>query len=300
MPSPLLVAELASAAELRERLPESLRWVRRARPALGTIVEISVNDPRRERQLHTAIDAAFASIERVHDLMSYQAPDSTLSHLNRDAVRGAQQVDPYTYAVFAAALQMAASSSGAFDPCIAPRLEEWGLLPRAEVPVDPAGNWRDVELLPGHRIRYARAVRVDLGGIAKGYAVDLAVRNLQESGIENIIVNAGGDLRVVGSHTHSVRLRHPLAPLHSAHTLTVCNTALATSADYFSRRASASGAVSALVNPRNRKPYLGGRSVSVRAENCMSADALTKVVMFAPTAIAETVLTDYKARAFVI
>ncbi|MEP6883844.1 MAG: FAD:protein FMN transferase [Gammaproteobacteria bacterium] len=293
-------AEPGAGAAPRGRPNELQHWVRRARPTLGTIVEISVGDRRREPQLHVAIDAAFASIERVHDLMSYQAPDSELSRLNREAVRGAQQVHPDTYAVFEAALRAATSSAGAFDPCIAPLLEEWGLLPRIQSTVNPVGDWRDIELLSGRRIRYARPVRADLGGIAKGYAVDSAVRSLQQYGIEDIVVNAGGDLRVAGPHCHSVQLRHPLAPRHSAHSVAICNTALATSAIYFSRRKGSTDEVSALVDPRDGTPYLGGRSVSVRADDCMTADALTKVVMFAPTALAEYVLAYYQAEAYVI
>ena len=281
MPSPSQAAERGTRA-----------WLRRARPSLGTIVDISVNDRRRDSQLHAALDAAFTDIERVHALMSFQAPNSELSRLNRDAAVGPQQVDPHTYAVFQAALRMAALSGGAFNPCIAPRLEEWE--------ADFANSWRDIELLPGGQIRYARPVRVDLGGIAKGYAVDLAVRSLRRSGIENIVVNAGGDLRVAGPESHDVRLRHPSAPLCSAHTAALRNAALATSAGYFSRRASVAGEVSALVNPRDGTPYLGKHSISVRAENCMTADALTKVVLFAPPAIAETVLDEFDAEAYVI
>ncbi len=283
-----------------ERPRGTRAWLRRARPSLGTIVEISVNDRRRDSQLHAALNAAFTDIEQVHALMSFQAPDSELSRLNRDAAVRPQQVDPHTYAVFQAALRMAALSGGAFNPCIAPRLEEWGLLPRLEAPADFANDWREIELLPGARVRYARPVRVDLGGIAKGYAVDLAVGSLRRSGIENIVVNAGGDLRVAGPESHDVRLRHPSAPLYSAHTAGLRNAALATSAGYFSRRASVAGEVSALVNPRDGTPYLGGRSISVRAENCMTADALTKVVLFAPPAIAETVLDEFNAEAYVI
>jgi thiamine biosynthesis lipoprotein len=223
--------------------------------------------------------------------MSFQSPDSELSRLNRDAAVRPQQVDPHTYAVFQAALRIAALSGGAFNPCIAPRLEEWGLL---------ANRWRHIALLPGGRIRYAGPVRVDLGGIAKGYAVDLAVRSLRRAGIDNMVVNAGGDLRVAGPESHDVRLRHPSAPLGSAHTAALRNAALATSAGYFSRRSSATGDVSALVNPRDGRPYLGGRSISVRAGNCMTADALTKVVLFAPPATAEIVLDEFNAEAFVI
>jgi thiamine biosynthesis lipoprotein len=252
------------------------------------------------RELHAAIDAAFACIERIHCLMSLQMPDSELQRLNREAAHNAQTVDPHTYAVFEAALRIAALSNGAFDPCVAPLLEEWGLLPAAGPPCDPAADWRAVELLTGGRIRYARPVRVDLGGIAKGYAVDLAVRSLQGNGLAHIIVNAGGDLRVAGAETHCVLLRTPSQPLRTEHSLPLSDGALATSANYFSRRSNSTTTVSALVNPSDRSPYLGPRSVSVRAADCIVADALTKVVLFAPSEVAETVLAGFDAKAYVI
>jgi len=129
MPSPSQVADFGPGpgpgcvAVHDERASGTRAWLRRARPSLGTIVEISVNDRRRDSLLHCALDAAFTEVERVHALMSFQAPNSELSRLNRDAAAGPQQVDSHTYAVFQAALQMAALSGGAFNPCIAPRLE---------------------------------------------------------------------------------------------------------------------------------------------------------------------------------
>ena len=275
-------------------------WIRRARPVLGTLVSIGVADPRPAHQVHAAIDEAFAGVERIHRLMSLHMADSELVQLNREAARYPQSVDPHTYAVLETALHIAAMSEGAFDPCIAPRLEEWGLLPRGESPCDPAANWRDIELLPDQRVRYARPLRVDLGGIAKGYAVDLAVRILQADGVQDIIVNAGGDVRVAGADTHCVRLRSPSDPSRSGHALALRNTALATSATYFSRRASSNACVSALVDPRDGTPYLGRHSVSVRAADCSIADALTKVVLFAPREIAEAVLANFDAQAYVI
>jgi FAD:protein FMN transferase len=286
---------------LRRRSPQTASvWVRRARPVLGTLVAISVADRRPTRQLHAAIDLAFGCMERIHRLMSFQMPGSELQRLNREAARHPQIVDPHTYAVFETALRIAALSDGAFDPCVAPRLEEWGLLPHGESPCEPAANWRAIELLSGERIRYASPVRTDLGGIAKGYAVDLAVQSLQANGLEHIIVNAGGDLRVAGPNVHCVRLRSPSQPSRSRHALVLCGAALATSANYFSRRASSAARVSALVNPRDGTPYLGARSVSVRATDCMVADALTKVVLFAPSEIAETTLASFDAQAYVI
>ena len=105
--------------------------MRRARPLLGTIVDIRVAGPFAEKTLHSAIDAAFAAVERVQSLMSYHDPASELSRLNRKAASREQQIDDETYAVLEAALRFAALSNGAFDPCIGERLEKWGSCRRA-------------------------------------------------------------------------------------------------------------------------------------------------------------------------
>ncbi len=162
------------------------------------------------------------------------------------------------------------------------------------------GSWRDVQLIDSDRVRCARPLRLDLGGIAKGYAVDCAVHALQRTGIEKILVNAGGDLRIAGPWEQRVRLRHPQAPHLAAGVLTLRDAALATSAAYYSRRLLGSGEVSALLDPRRALPYLGHHSVSVRAPDCMSADALTKVVLFAPPKCAEQALAACSAQACVL
>jgi thiamine biosynthesis lipoprotein len=273
-----------------------LGHVRRARPLLGTRVEIVVKGRGTDTGLHTAVDAAFARIGQVHALMSYQDPDSDLSRLNRGALKGPQWVNAHTYRVCEAALQIASLSEGAFDPTVAPQLESCGLLPPSELPWDRSASWRDIELSGGERVRFHRPLRLDLGGIAKGYAVDLAVSELQRFDLETVLVNAGGDLRLAGRLPQWVHIRHPQHPLRSAHMLALQNAALATSAAYFSRR----GAASALVNARSGTPYLGDRSVSVRANECMAADALTKVVLFAPESVASACLAAYAAQAYIL
>ncbi len=288
--------------------------VRRARPLLGTLVEIraasiptSDLDPghaaREEARLHAATDAALDQIDRVHRLMSYHDPDSELSRLNRCEPGRAQLVDPHTYHVVTAAVEFARLSGGAFDPCIADTLTEWGYLPDTAGSCTRASHvasWEDIELLAGNRIRLKHPVRMDLGGIAKGYAVDLAVRTLQSANVTEILLNAGGDIRVSGTRTHEVFLRHPLAPTTGVHPLQLRNGALASSAAYFSRRSSGNGYVSALVDPRTQAPYIGDDTISIRADDCMTADALTKIVLFAPRVIAERMLDEFRAEAFVL
>ncbi len=275
--------------------------IRRARPLLGTLVEIRASAAGPQAFLQSAIDAAFAAVERVQRLMSFHDADSEVSALNREALSQPLRVDVQTWAVLAVAQRLSQLSGGAFDIAVGAHLQDWGYLPPtpAPAPVACAGNWADIELLDDARVRFHRPLRIDLGGIAKGYAVDCAIAVLQQAGIETALVNAGGDLRALGEHAQSVQLRHPQHPALAAHALTLCNEALATSANYYSRRTSAVGEVSPLLDPRSRQPWLGSASVSVRAADCMSADALTKVVLFAAPELAERVLAAYDAQAYV-
>src|SRR6185437_15929493 len=108
------------------------------------------------------------------------------------------------------------------------------------------------------------------------------------------------DMRVAGERSHNVGLRHPQTPTATLNPVQLRNNALATSAAYFSRRFSGGRTVSALLDPRSREPYAVDNSVSVRARDCMTADALTKVVLFAPASTAERVLEHCGAEAFVL
>jgi FAD:protein FMN transferase len=274
--------------------------VRRARPTLGTIAQITVQAPLPLAQLQSAVNAAFAEIALVHSLMSWHDPDSELSRLNRDAADSVQPVHSHTRNVLEAALKFARLSAGAFDPCVAGCLARWGLLPSpasptrsSKLPADTA-SWADVEL-SAQGVRFHRPLWLDLGGIAKGYAVDLAIEHLLRLGISEIVVNAGGDLRVAGARPHSAGIRHPQRAHDLVHELSLTNEALATSSGFESRRMTAQGPVCALVDPATGRAYAGHDSVSVRAASCMSADALTKVALFAPASVAERVFESCHA-----
>ena len=285
MPSPSQVIEAPAAP------PAVARTVCRARALLGTRVEISVQADAPHSRLHAAIDAAFAEIERIHRLMSCQHAHSELSLLNRTAHRAAVPVGADTFAVLQRALQFARSSDGAFDPCVGGALERSGMLPLLDGPTPPGARWPDIELLDGRCVRFARALRLDLSGIAKGYAVDLAVECLQRSGMQSVLVNAGGDLRVAGPEAFQIGLRDPRDPARIAHALDLRQGALATSAIY-------EQAPGTLLDPRDDRRYRTCGSISVRAARCMDADALTKVVLFAPASLAEKVLAQFDAMAF--
>lgn len=274
--------------------------LRRARPLLGTFVDIQARGELREAELMQAIDAAFEAVETIHHALSVHDPDSVASRLNRDAHRQPQHPGEPLLSVLRAALDIAARSEGAFDVVVGARLQALGLLPAFEDALAESPSWRDITIDADGGVRFARPLRLDFGGIAKGHAVDCAITALQAAGVTQALVNAGGDLRVLGLEPQTIQIRDPRQPTHLLQALQLADGALATSASYYSRREQAGQAVSALIDPRSGAAWLGGDSISVIAPRCLHADALTKVVLFAEPALAARVLERYSAQALVL
>ncbi len=274
--------------------------VRRARPLLGTIVEVCIEDAPPGVDARRAIDAAFAAVARVQALMSYHDPASEVSRINREAAAAAVEVSADTWRVLQAALVFSRASEGLFDVTVAPTLAALGFLPRhADQPrADARASWRDIELRPDRRVRLQRRLRIDLGGIAKGYAVDCAIDALRGHGVQTASVNAGGDLRFLGALPRTLHLRHPAQPT-TLLPLALHKPAAATSAGYFRQRQRAGRDITPLIDPRSRRPCTGRLSVTVSAADCMSADALTKVV-HADAAAAPALLRRFNAEAHVL
>lgn len=271
--------------------------VRRAQPWLGTLVEISASGG----QAAPAVAAAFRVIAEVHRLMSYHDPDSDVSRINRDGARQAVAVHPWTWQVLAAARTFSLASAGLFDITVAPVLARLGYLPRH--PGFPRcsgqGDWRHVELLPGHRVRLGRRVRIDLGGIAKGFAVDQALEVLRAHGMASARVNAGGDLRLFGPAWQPLYVRHPAAPTQLVPVTELRAGAAATSAGYFTARRVHGVCVTPHIHPHRRQALAPACSVTVLAPDCLTADALTKIVL-ADRAAARPLLARFAARAIVL
>jgi thiamine biosynthesis lipoprotein len=148
-------------------------------------------------------------------------------------------------------------------------------------------------------VRYARPLCVDLGGIAKGYAVDVAIAALRAHAVTSARVNAGGDLRVIGPEAEPVHVRTGgpngvLMPLAS-----VVDGAVATSAFAGARRRVAGRWITPLIDPRPGLPVMSTRTVSVIAPTCMVADALTKVVALRGAA-ASPALARHDAAAIIL
>lgn len=264
---------------------------------LGTFVEMSVVGAG-----SAAIEAAYDAIAKVQASMGYHDPASELSGLNRDAARWAVRMSPDLGRVVRAATTLAAESGGAFDPTVAPILAGWGLLPRLanRTGTERCATWRDVEIVGRTQIRFRCPLHLDLGGIAKGFAVDRAIEALRKRGALAGIVNAGGDLRAFCADPWPILIRDSKRPHGHAAELLIQNAAIATSGHYFSRKRWRGQWVSALVDGSDRRPHgAGRRSVTVQAPSAMLADALTKVV-FALGCEAEGILHRHAARALVL
>ncbi len=250
--------------------------MRACRPLLGTYVEIRVDHPDADAAA-VAVDAGFAAISRVQSLMSAFAPDSDLGRINRLAHREPVAVDPWTLEVLELALALHGDSGGLFDCGVAPHPVERDWLPATQAA--PAGSTlAKLHFTDDGGVACGAPTRLDLGGIAKGYAVDRAAAAILAAGANGGTINAGGDLRVFGDAEEAIHLRDPGDPqrLHFAGLLR--DGACATSATYYSRRRHAGREVSALVDPRTRRPLATRRSFTVIAPRCAVADALTKVL----------------------
>lgn len=242
---------------------------------LGTLVAIRVYDLP-EAHAHPAIDAAFAEIAATHRAMSFHEPDSDVSRLNREAYCRPVRINPHTRVVLQLARYFADATDGAFDITTAAQLVAWGLLPRPEsfLPPDPQASWRDIEFGPEGSVRFRRPLWIDLGGIAKGYAVDRAVACLSRHGVRRCCVNAGGDLRVVGASCERIGLRAGGRPTPLVAVLELENGSLASS-----RECSADAVPGTHVDGISRRPVGRGAFACVIAESCAVADALTKAVL---------------------
>lgn len=255
--------------------------IERCQPLLGTFVRIRVRGLSPMRA-HGAVDAAFAEIAEVHRLMSFHEVGSDVWRLNRDAHRQPVAVDPRTYEVLLRAGEIARASDGVFNISVAPTLVAAGALPHPGGPEpDPRGDWRGIELLPRYRVCFRRRLWIDLGGIAKGYAVDRAMAVLKAQGVSRACVNAGGDLRVMG------RERVRLAPDH-------CTMGEVAEVEIEDGAIASSSGGPMHITPHGRRAQF----VCVAAPSCIAADALTKVVM-ARGACSTAMLTRSGARALV-
>ncbi len=247
----------------------------RCQALLGTFVEIST-----DQDDSRAVNKAFAAVKQVQNLMGFHNPLSELSQINRWAHQVSLELHPWTAQILKVAQEIHKQSNGLFNCGIGHRLVVAGLLPRhIDLSRHKFGGIEDIYFLDSQLISSAKPLCLDLGGIAKGFAVDKAVESLISSGIKSGCVNAGGDLRVFGDIPKAVQIRNPSLPNQLIDIGSLQNGAIATSGLYFANRDQQQ---SHIINPLAQKEsevhmdFSG--SYSILAHECVYADALTKVL----------------------
>jgi thiamine biosynthesis lipoprotein len=263
-------------------------WLCGEEAIMGTAVRVELWSEERAAG-QAAIAAVMAEMHRIDDTMSPFKPQSELSRVNREAARQAVPVSPALYDVIARSIEFSRLSDGAFDITFASVGHLYDYRQRIR-PSEPelarareAIGWRNLELEPrSSTIRFARpGVRIDLGGFAKGLAVDNGAAILRTRGIRNAIVTAGGDSYILGDRRGrpwTIGIRDPRDAGRMAAVLPLRDVALSTSGDYERYFDQDGVRYHHLIDPATGRSPDGVRSVTVIARDGLTSEALTKCV----------------------
>jgi thiamine biosynthesis lipoprotein len=261
-------------------------WHQREEAIMGTriAVDLWADDAAKGE---AAIDAVMAEMRRIDELMSHYKPTSQISRINAHAADEPVVVDVELFDLLETALHFSEITDGAFDITYA----SVGYLydyPRHVKPTEaqiksalPGVNWRHVHLdEAAHSVRFERpGMRIDVGGIGKGNAVDRGIGILQGLGIKHAEVTAGGDTRIIGDHMGKpwiVGIRHPDDKTKIITRIPLVDTAMSTSGDY--ERYFDEGGVRYhhIIDPHTGRSASKVRSATILGPTATETDGLSK------------------------
>ena len=228
--------------------------------------------------------AAFDEMKRIEKLMNVHDPESEISRVNKLADKPPVKVSKEIFMVLKEALEYSRLTSGTFDVSIRPLSRLWGEKGKLkEVPEAreiekklPLVNYKNIILNERNQtIEFERKrMAIDLGGVAKGYAVDQAIEVLKKRGIEAALINAGGDIRVMGKRAWKVGLQHPRKGNEVLAVIRLKDQAIATSGDYQRYFIKEGKRYHHIINPETGYPAIECMSVTIIASQAIQADIL--------------------------
>jgi len=263
-------------------------WYSRDEAIMGTAIRVELWCEDRTRA-DAALAAVMDFMHHVNDTMSPYKPESLLSQINRDAARVAVPLSAELYGLLERALDFSRLSGGAFDITYASvgRLYDYrsgtrptqAELAQARAAVGYEGLQLDAQ---ARSVRFARpGMAIDLGGFAKGYAVDEGARILRAHGIAHAIVTAGGDSHVLGDRRGrpwTIGVADPRRPGELAAVLPLQDVAVSTSGDYERYFEEGGTRYHHILDPRTGCSPDGLRSVTILAPDGLTSEALSKSV----------------------
>ena len=255
---------------------------------MGTVVRVELWQED-ETNANAALRAVMDEMHRVDANMSPFKPESELSRINREAALKPLAISQEMFDLIALSIDFSKLSGGAFDITFSSVGYLYDYREHIK-PTDaeiakalPGVNYRHLQLDRKRRtIHFARAgVRIDLGGIAKGYAVDNCIAILKKRGITNAIVTAGGDSRLLGDRRGrpwNVGIRDPRQHDGVVTVLPLANVAISTSGDYERYFEEDGVRHHHIINPKTGKSANGIRSVTIIGPNGVTTEGFTKSV----------------------
>lgn len=254
----------------------------RSQVALGTLVEIQIRGMERA-DAWKAMDKVFAEVRRIDTMFStYKegGPTWKLNHGSDTLVAVPEEVAM----LLQRCDELTRDTGGAFDVALEPLIKAWGFdgdsaavpAPDALTAALVASGWKHISLLDGNMVRKSPKAGINFGAIAKGYAVDQAVAVLAEQGVKEGLVNAGGEVRATGAW--SIGIQHPRSPSELAAVIELKGKAVATSGDYEQYFEVDGVRYHHILDPADGMPAGEIQSVSVIADDDVTADALATAV----------------------
>ncbi|HEX7878639.1 MAG TPA: FAD:protein FMN transferase [Candidatus Eisenbacteria bacterium] len=256
---------------------------------MGTTCEVTLGTADDELA-RRGFDAAWRELALVDSLMSLYRPSSELCRVNREAAHAPVAVSEPTFTVIDAAQRMAESSDGAFDITVKPLMDLWGFYRKAGHRPDATAidstraltGWQrlvlDREL---HTVRFTTpGMALDLGGIAKGYALDRAMAAVMRCGIRDALIDLGGNIIARGSAGHDapgwpVALRDPACPDSVTSLAWLVNEAISSSGGYEKSVVLDGVTYGHILDVRRGEPVRGVAGTTVVAPGAMQGDALS-------------------------
>jgi len=295
---------LLTVAMLSMTVNAQAEWYKSEQAIMGTLVTVDLwhNNADKAGQCSKQV---FDEMHRIDQLMSPLRDDSELSNINQHAAEREVKISDETYRLIKKSLEISEASNGAFDITFA----SVGYLYDYRKNIHPttenieaninAINYKNIKLNPENKtVKFKQDnVRLDFGGIAKGYAVDNSIALLKQCGIKNALVSSGGDSRVIGDrdgYPWMIGVQHPRQRDKVVVRIPISDSAISTSGDYERFFIEGDKRYHHIINPKTGTPARKSWSATVIGDDAMTTDALSTTLFVLGPDKAMNFIESYK------